>query len=87
MHLSSPRPLFHHPGPYATACFVPAHSDGSGAEEPAPAGHGSPCVPVPGEGVAHGGWGGHRRTAARRPSTVTPRAGAAGGVARRARTR
>lgn len=54
-------------------------------EEPAPAGHGNLHVPAAGEGAAHGGWGGRRRTAMRRLTTATLLAGVAAGVARRAR--
>jgi short-subunit dehydrogenase len=54
-------------------------------KESAPAGHGNLHVPMPGEGAAHGGWGGRRRTAMRRLTTVTLVAGAAAGVARKAR--
>ncbi|MFB9392322.1 SDR family oxidoreductase, partial [Streptomyces coeruleoprunus] len=35
-------------------------------KEPAPAGQGNLHVPAPGQGAAHGGWGGRRRTAMRR---------------------
>ncbi|MFI2371178.1 SDR family oxidoreductase [Streptomyces sp. NPDC018833] len=55
-------------------------------KEPAPAGHGNLHVPAPGEGAAHGGWGGRRRTAMRRLTTATLLAGVAAGVARRVRT-
>lgn len=54
-------------------------------KEPAPVGHGNLHVPAPGEGAAHGGWGGRRRTAMRRLTTATLLAGAAAGVARRVR--
>lgn len=56
-------------------------------KESAPAGRGNLHAPAPGEGAAHGGWGGRRRTAMRRLTTVTLLAGAAAGVARRARAR
>ncbi|MEV8312199.1 SDR family oxidoreductase [Streptomyces flavidovirens] len=52
-------------------------------KEPAPAGHGNLHVPAPGEGAAHGGWGGRRRTALRRLAVATAMAGAAAGIARR----
>ncbi|GGW49514.1 SDR family oxidoreductase [Streptomyces xantholiticus] len=54
-------------------------------KEPAPAGHGNLHVPAPGEGAAHGGWGGRRRTAMRRLTAATLMAGAAASVARRVR--
>lgn len=54
-------------------------------KEPAPAGHGNLHVPAPGEGAAHGGWGGRRRTAMRRLTVATLMAGAAASVARRVR--
>jgi short-subunit dehydrogenase len=54
-------------------------------KETAPAGHGNLHVPAPGPGATHGGWNGRRRTAMRRLSAATLLAGAAAGVARRAR--
>jgi short-subunit dehydrogenase len=55
-------------------------------KESAPAGHGNLHVPVPGEGAAHGGWGGRSRTAMRRLAVATVMTGAVVGVARRARS-
>jgi short-subunit dehydrogenase len=55
-------------------------------KEPAPAGHGNLHVPAPGQGAAHGGWGGRRRTAMRRLTAASLMVGAVAGVARRVRT-
>ncbi|MFF1283152.1 SDR family oxidoreductase [Streptomyces sp. NPDC058299] len=75
------------PGTVERVMAHQAHRTHLSRKESAPAGHGNLRTPAPGEGAAHGGWGGRRRTAVRRLATATLLAGAAAGVARRAGTR